>query len=424
MISCVNSMILFLCYRLKECPSGSLVRLDVIDLLKRSSAFKECQDETRKVFKAKYDNSLVVMRGLFDETRSDIELREESLYFTSLSEIKNLLIHFGDLIRQIRVSFNDIGEAQSKEIMQYVNDKCSNTLETLSLEIREKNVLRELRDEFQNVFALKLSGHLTNEIINASEIIQLSMIFPNLQELELDSTTLCTIIDEVMPKLLKLSVQLPEEKEANEASSIIIKFLQNNQQIKHLSVQHGSLELLKEVNRTQLESLNLIGFAENHKYYEGDSINFETVRDLSIDLGSAKEIPTKIMFKQLDRLRFAVQREFTKQWLQFMETQINPNLKQLDMDLSSLSLKHFLNLPEKLPELRVVKISCDSEFAANDVDLWMKKSQQINDFVLNIRMNSFEQNRLQQLLAKDWQVTYQPNEDETVLIDIKPKRYN
>lgn len=415
--------------RLKQCPSGSLIRLNLNDLLKRLHVFRESIDEARKVFNAKYEQSLFLFdgHGPFDGNHQNHIAEQHGLvHLTNLKVIKSLFSHFGDLVRRIQVSFDAIDENDANDIMNHINKNCFKTLEMLHLENCKENHLLELKNEFTNVRTLILLCSSNDEHISGD--FKMNKIFSNLYELHLKHMTTndWTIIEDKWPKLRKLSVQLSKAKEQNELqTSKLLNFIRINSQIDDLMIQHSSWRFLKKIIEIlpQLKSLSLINLSTNSVNYEGEPIDFKAVKYLFIESEYKHEIPTKMTFNQLDRLGLKFQYELTDDWLKLMTQQISPGVKHLDIEVDGLSLEQFLAVPGKLHVLESVNISCGSTFKPNDIVLFVKKSPRLNNLVLNIRLDSMDQDRLKQLLQNKWRITYRPGPDQSLIVTMECKRF-
>lgn len=111
----------------------------------------------------------------------------------------------------------------------------------------------------------------------------------------------------------------------------IIHFLKRNRDIDSLTVEHMTLNFLKQVNEIlpALRNLTLISLSEDYSQnYSGGDIRMD-VEELSIKLIDI--FPKNIFFNRLNTLKLEIDGQLTGDWLEFLTYQINPDLKHIEI---------------------------------------------------------------------------------------------
>lgn len=410
--------------------SSLLHKLNLIELLmKTNSDPKLSLDDARELFKSNFSHFGFIFDGpLTDDDGYVIKtLTNTSIpyYFIDhLSTIQSFLDNFGSVVQWIMIDFRLMSPEEGRQIVDYVNDKCAQTLRFLYLRGCKGEVLDGISIAFENVEEVSFSSNSTHTLTLPSDR-KLNRIFPNIRSLFIEKTVVSdwTFIDGHLPGLKNLFVTLPQLKDENEIDeSQITNFFKSNNQVEYLTITNTSLKLLSEANKIlpKLTNLTLIHLSNDYSNYQGAPINFATVKHLKLTPSHAEDIPDNTMFDHLEGLTLNLtQNHFNDKWLQFVANQVNANLTVLFLDAADLIKEQFLAIAEQMPNLETVHISCDSRFVANDIVDFIKKSKSLNEIELTIQMADTETDRLRSILSGRWGMKEQTQIADKVKIILK-----
>lgn len=324
-----------------------------------------------------------------------------------LNAIENILDIFGCVIYSILVDFQEIDSNDGKQIVEYINDQCSDTLEKIQLLNCKSSVLDRLRNEFKYMNEVKFSSSVSECLIFDRDDHQMSNIFPTLNSLHVHHTTPSdwTFIKGKFEQLRVLDVHLPQTIRDDTINGWHISSLfMNNQRIRDLTIVNPTLKLLKVVNEKlrQLESLNIVGLSDNYLSILNKPFQFRPLQQLMLHPNHENQIPRKINFPKLKELTLQIERNLTSKWMRFVSERIDSNLVELNLQTQELAREYFDAIPSIWPGLNEVNISCQSEFTANNVLNFMDESKELTSFKLEIRIDQLENKRLVQQLDNMW----------------------
>lgn len=408
--------------RLKDCPPNSLKQLDMNGLLKRSQISGTCMFEARKTFKRKYVNTMFRLHGPFKKYVKLIEDDSKSIDINNFMMIKFLLIHFGDLIHRLSITFNGIDVALGREIVTLINHKSTEFLEVLELISCKGNILDSIKIPFKNMFSFCFSSDPIERLEITAESRQLNQFAPDLYSLKLEDMKESdwAFFNGTCPQLRKLTVSLRKSTDENKVDTQhVIRFLQENPTIGVIAIANCSLTLLKEINDIlpQLEKMYISNLSEDYMNYDGEAIHFKNVQYVSID-SDYDEVPAGIVFSHLDKISLSIGR-FEHKWIEFLNRQVNSDVKVLDIQVDDITKAHFLSIAEKLRHLERAEFVCPLSFTADDINDFLDKCHTLDDIILKIPMELSERERLTEILPVKLNVKYYTHVDKTVIVEIK-----
>lgn len=393
------------------CHPGSLIDLRLFDLLEKSNVNEQCLDEARRTFERNYNESFFLLIAPFNGAKNPQEIKETAksvmIFHKNINVIKGIFNNFGNLLHRIMLSFERIKIDDGEQIIQSINGQCSDSLEVITIKGCQPNLLRQLNNTFKNVHTLTFSSSPPHPLEIGS--VQMNMIFPNVKVLRLDlgKPSEWTNFNGTFPKLAELSVNLAKSG-AKHASYVshIVDFLKINKQIVDLALTHSSLSLLKEVNDilVNLKTLHLNVIGENYLNYEGDPIEFHSVRILDIVSEEDQETPEKIEFPKLNKLRLTLDHSITSKWIKFLVEQVNSKLKILEIITEdTIAMEQFLDIPERIPNMREITIDDSTSYLqAREIMSFLKACKQCTYVNFNIRMEQSDKDELKGILWKHW----------------------
>lgn len=412
------------------CPKGSLDDMELLDLMKKSRINKECMDEARKVFKMHFSNNIFAAQGPMVDDKQAVfyETTYKVIYLQNMDVIEYLLNNFGDLISKFEVSFDSIHMTNGRKIIKYINSNSSKTLETLLLEGCKGNVLNDLSKQFTYVYQLSFASSSTNKQFVKLKNPKLYELFRELYFLSLNCkwTDDWILFNGNFPKLRKLHVRMPHEKQQNNVhTSHFIRFLNKNPQIEMLTIENTNVRILSEVNAVlkQLDNLNLNSLSQNYDNFDCEPIEFKTVQYLTIESMDGDKVPHKIAFNQVQSVGLTIEQQFDEKWIDFLVMISNQQLQKFVIDTEELPNEALWQIPNLLFSMNNFYVSCKSTYTADDVIEFLKRGQLLREVDLHVFMDEADQERLKQTLSADWIVSCRSYPDNTVIIRLRHKEY-
>lgn len=342
-----------------------------------------------------------------DEKRSAVILR-------SFSAFEKVFEVFGHLIQYFKIYFDYIDRSSGQKIVEYVNECCSESLKMLTLEDCKENVLDGLNKTFPNILESTFSSSSSKKLVVQPDTQTLNELFPALNQLQIEYTRASDWekIGYEFPHLTCVHVNLPRLKvEELPDETYVVDLIKRSPEIKHFSIKHSSLTLLKEVNDIlpQLDNLELHYLAKNYFEFCGDPIRFENVIALTVfEDQSDFRTPEKIHFHRVEQLTLNLQPEFTDTWFDFIDKQLNQTITTFNLTVGILSNEHLSNIPTVLPNLKTAVIRCGTDFTAGEIMTFLGKSEHLKIVELIIQMEKLEQNNLKSKLQGKWRYAIHP----------------
>lgn len=400
----------------QDCEESNIMKLSLSEIVNKSN--EGCLCVLRKVFQRKYNVTIFKLIGPFTDDKansiSEDDIRSTA-YIRNFDLIKLFLKNFGEFVYFIEINFEKMDEQQGKEIVKCINEKTSESLLMLRLLSCKGCVLDELKKPFQNVVSTNFSSSYSQSLVVPTDAPKFNVIFPSLTCLSIEYTRITDwkLIGDDIEKLDFLYIDLPKEDfEGLPNENYVENLVRKNPNIHTLSIQHSSLSLLKELNEKlpKLGSLELRFLSKDYKNYQGNSINFEHVKFLTIHIDHNDDrIPDGIIFQQIQVLDLNIRPEFTDNWIDFIDTQINQNISRFELYTCLLSSEHLVEITEKLTTLEYSVISCGTQFKAIEIITFLRKIETIKNAVFDIRMTKSEQYILKSKLKKAWKCEINPS---------------
>lgn len=395
----------------QDCTACSLSKLSLHELLSKAEIDEHCLSVARELFRQNYGSTKFHLSGPFqsDETNAIDETNQQHIYIQNIRLVKMLLKWFGDLIRKLDISFENIDGCPGREIIENVNKNCSESLVRLEMRNCKEFVLDNLKNTFPHMRTALFSSSQSKSLQITPDAVKLNQLFPNLESLMLEYTKKSDweLIGTQFPNLTMLAVELPNGKDPDRPDGVYVgNWLKSNPKIEILSIQHCTMNILKAANELllNLKNLELRFFSTEYLNYEGDPIHFNNVRQLTIHSNRSKdEVPEFIFFDQLQDLKLYVKPELTDKWTSFIGQQFNKNsIIKLVISTNVLTKARFNALSDLLPNLNGVSIDCSTDYTAKDIIKFIEKSNQLMTLRMKVPMEVMEERILRSKLQNKW----------------------
>ncbi|XP_055302998.1 uncharacterized protein LOC129568759 [Sitodiplosis mosellana] len=346
--------------------SGSSVDdMNLIALLNQGRKFKS---KTSEIFMRMYGEKPVEITDI----STPMVWNNRLLIDHSLAE--RFLSVFGDLIKSLAIKYVSIPVFRHKEIGNFVNFYCSETLLEFEVNDCSEGAFDGMQTPFKKVESVIFNGvweKLSNKSLGSNQL------FPEMRYLTLVYSN-GYILDENYPKLIELNLNAP--------NSNLLRLLQSNPQIQKMTVRDCSTNFLKMLN-DKLPKLEFISFDVPYDLdqYNGTLIKFDSVKYASIyDLsGSFKS--DKFHFKNLENFELLVEEDVNSEWALFMASLSGQ--KSLIISISNFTENVLPNLPLHLNSSIEVRLGCnliEIEPLAN----FLNSNKELKTLVLKCSKNS------------------------------------
>lgn len=231
------------------------------------------------------------------------------------------------------------------------------------------------------------------------------------------------------PLLEVFEVTIHKEKCQNDKDSVFItNFLLSHKQIRWLTLQHPSLNLINEANKelSELFSLTLRGWSENYTANYNQSIHFgDNLKFLRIKMFNEdeNEIPEMLIFEKVETLSLTLQYQFNKKWLEWLYNNINSNLTDFSLYAKEIEIKDFLSITKHVEQLNSLRISSPQLLVAENILNFMDRSYHVMNVDLEFLMDDDEIELLRISLPAVWDLRIFPADNEFSRTRLTFERY-
>lgn len=370
-----------------------LADMNIEELVNVAIRNKIKYDESISAYEQKYGNFQIEISDKFSISNDVVHI--------DYTEVENFLKIFGHIIKRLSIAYNVVPAYDLKKIGRFVNIYCSDTL----IEFQGRAVFDTMQKPFKSVERVSIKGELSSLEKDLNEL------FPEMQTLSL-SYTGTYIFNQHHPHLMELNYF---------TSNNITELIGNNSQIRKLKLQSTTMETLQTVNEI-LPKLKTFAFdlPNNLVTYQGLPIQFNRVRDVTInDLGGRKRIG-KIGFKQLKNLQLNLQSPqkilfAIDDWIAIIGE--NKGLNKLTIVGDKFRDSTFSRLSQQLNTLTEANFECYSDVKSQSITQFMERNPHIRRLALNFP-NGAEKllKNLTQSLDEDWKII--PENDKLTTLSL------
>lgn len=360
-----------------------------------------------KIYKSQWNNNIYLNHKSFTVHKFD-EIFKLFTYFGNhiskvvmslFDENQNILVQGYKYIRKIKSP-----DDEAKEMFKLMNKVLGKTLLDLKITENYTKPFQYVFHPFENVenFTLDSSDwkEAQSEIGSLkSDSLGLNEILPKLKRLNINQFTveddsLAVPFKELED--LKVRLTYPKAKEANG----IDKLIENNQQLKNVSIPLGSISLLKSVAKlSQLENLDIV-----IKYltdFNNEQLNFGSVKRLKVE-GNLNMIgfANNANFDQLEELEIIFDRNYLikrardgrllvtpNEWIKFIQK--NTQLKQLHLDFEQMYELQIVPLTGLFPNLVDASFTTNTVISSEAIVGFIKGSGKLNSLIIRTSLIQF-----------------------------------
>lgn len=402
--------------------------MDILDLINAARKNEDCSKAATEVFQQKYAEKFIEIEKFPNKYEKYPKQSNDSteLKITNLQAATNMINHFGHLIQNLALMFNEdkslcksIQRNEILNIFKAIDAHCRESLVKFALNYNGcgvNNVFNQIKGPFKHVKILTIFLYDMSEQAE-DRYLQLNAMFPNIQELgiDLNRNSDPLLNDCELPKLEKLSIGgLRYELNINEPT--FIDLLRKNPQITYLTLYDPSFPALRHVKKylNHLQELNIDTLVkespDSEKIEENDEIQFLTVERLHLRFGYKDCRPPKAVSFDVNALReialICDSGNLTDESLNFLlkYTKIQKLLAGSGLHNATL-----LKLIGQFPELKYAAFDFDEDVTVNNIIVFIKQTPSLNqlEFIYE-NTESFDVfvNQLQKELGSDFHVKF------------------
>lgn len=331
----------------------------------------------------------------------------DSIQIQNINVFIDLLQKFGSFLRAIKINFDGISEHDGTQLLNLMNEKCSKTLQYLTLQECKGSVLNELKTPFKvTTFTLKTSK--TGELQFSKNALKLNQLFPHVRILYLFNLKGLEwkFIGEFDLKELHLFLPKSKNKFINE--SHIEPFFKPHANINFVRVIFMTLNILQKLSECspKIDKLALDSFSENYLNVEltkSDLIRFN-VRELAIfSSHPSDKMHENVIFSQLEAFVMYLGYDLNENWMKFIDKQVNKRLNKINIKARNVDREYFLAIANKFPEMKSVNFQTLSIFVASDIVQFSERIKNLQEFHILCNITENETILLHKKLSKiDW----------------------
>lgn len=330
-----------------------------------------------------------------DEEEEIEEEKDEPTHFeySDRIEISNFemslktLKYFGKRIQKLQLLIADTEFSQSKQIMQYVNRFCSESLVEIEFDVWRGQTLHHITNSFRNVEHVSFHGSIPQMAL------ALNVTFPALQKLTFKSARGHTgYINSYFPYLEHISLS------ANILSSID-EFLAINSHIQSVYLAESPPNFLEKLNLL-LPNLKNLTFAQLN-IHDGQ-IRFENVQTLTLE--DSYSSPQNLLCPNLRELVVNLRTERYDNWIHFLKN--HPFLTKLYLNSFDTTKEQFQTITADLPNLVEMSISSWNSVGidANTIVEFLENHSELKRFHMDLFVGKDEE-ILRRKIDPQWTIT-------------------
>lgn len=298
---------------------------------------------------------------------------------------------FGGSISNLIIEFVYIPRRKHREIAEFVNEYCSDTLLQFASKMCTERTFDGVQKPFKNVTNVIFSGEWMELSENA---IGLNALFPEMRYLTLNYSA-GYILEHHYPQLSELNLIAPNRAYA--------KLFEMNPQVKKLQITECFAEFLyiASVKLPNLESL-IFDMPKDLQDYREPMVQFESLKNVSITDFYHYLRADKIAFRNLERLELFVDENIDDELINFLKR--TDGQKSIIVAMGNISDSVYTELPNDLDSLIEVRIDCNLGEIKSVVQ-FLENNIQMERLLLGCPRNSTEFiESLTTQLDKKWEI--------------------
>lgn len=308
------------------------MKLDLDDLLGLAEMNQKLSSD---VFRRKYSNRRIVITD-FEQVKEKPKLSIDNAFIVIKDFEMSLTVlkFFGKHILNLNLISDGTNQTNFHKLLNAANEYCSESLVEFGLQLDQPIAIPPMLKPFENVKRVSIK----NEMPLIDSDAHMNGTFPALSALSISGWSADTdYVNCHFPDLEHLIAETPNEH-------LIADLVFQNPQIREISVQSGSLDLLLIIKEAlpNLEHLSIGWFDVHNK-----EIHFDNVTKFSMEMTA--DSPDNFYFPHLQELEIYYHSNFFNEWIHFTES--HRQLSRFQLKYWSMDDDQFEKLTSHLPNL-------------------------------------------------------------------------
>lgn len=379
------------------CLEKIFIFLNLEDLVNVACANKHLQLATYAPYARKIAKKTTKI-NLFEDSRSGIIDKEDTVVIENFKTILQMLRCFGHIVTNINVwvATSELHHIYHR-VCSYITEYCAKTLQ--AIEMNEARGLQAFNKPFPKIESFQLSDSLP-------ENCNLSEIFPNLRRLICVSYCDPGSITPVhFSKLDHLSFLLIDSSATERAKQIIYDILRLNRQLRSFGISITNFDDLQFYAEYlgSIESLHIdiqYGFQSKHL------IRVQNVRSLTVKFWDVKNIHFPLLINQLMELTVGGDFEWNKSFYEFIKE--HKFLEKITFECENLlSSEDSLEIAKELPSVQtitVLPLNFRQIPSIDTITSYLSIFRSLKCLHFNSLYNSMSENGMRSRYGQEWHI--------------------
>lgn len=374
-------------------------------LILSASRSAQCYSEARAAFNRTYSKTNFFIDGT---NGGVLDYNKQIVRIQNFNVTQNMLNKFGDMVQFLNISFADMNQVKSSEIVKSITANSSDSLKELYLNHCYGKVLNQMNRPFWNVTIASFTTRYRFE--SGSNALKLNKLLPKLKRLHIrvDNIDNLEFVGDQFLELRSLILDIPEQ--INMPLSAIENLFRASPKINTLTIYRTSLNLLRIANRLlpNLKVLRLFEFS--YDYFAGNQIRFKHVIHLHITSTreyKSNRIPYYLVFHQLRKVSLNIDFDFTDDWIYFLDRDDRTNnIEVIDVKTKSITTELMNLFGEHLPNTKVASITSEQKISADAIIGLLNQCKQLLNLQIQVAlMDVAERKHLDESLQHEWDIS-------------------
>lgn len=375
--------------------------LELADLFNVIETHSDLSYVTGKVFHHKYRfNRLEISTQNLDGFEQVIkEPFKEAPNLLTIHDVQlalKVLKHFGEYFQEIKFSYlYDLSEFNLNQITRLLNEKCSNSLIQLELEMRH-----DLLEKFTGPFAAVEDLTIGSRNVQFSEGIRLNDLFPQLKRLKLVlSKSSYNFINSTFPNLEHFHIYTSETNHLNDGN--VRELIHKNPTIRSIEPLIRDSSLLEYISQhlPNVEHLTIYSALNGN-------FQFKNLKSLDFSFGDVDSID-KLSMPCLESLKFKYFPIQSSKWMAFFKNYTQLRHLHFANTFSMHRLRNLDELTADLEHLTEVTIEMIIDDEIDPIAAFLSNHKELNrcSFPANV-FQPEKQQILRERLEDQWIVDF------------------
>jgi len=375
-------------------PRRNFSRSDDYDLIDLTQIYSINTLASKVLFIYKYDEFTFHVRHDIFQSEPYYE-KKNIIKLYNIDFALKLFEMFGNLITNLKIDYETLPTKKINVINEQITKYCLNSLNHLEIGYIVGDELISLKGTFskaENVSIVNQSNESEIGILNTNGM-NLKEMFPKVRRFsfEVVSFTDPKCFEHNFPHLEHLNLNLREKNHEH-----IERIIKLNPQLKSISLNGASWNLLKKINQ-HIPTLISLKFTNlDSTKYEGEDIHFQNLKYFEFDDYTKSVVKSHISFGSLEE--FDCYYSFDKFYDAFIQ---NKHLKKIR--IGGINNEQLLEIAEKLTNLEEMFTFYDTNGSTEEVIQFLQKAHNLQ-LIAFAQIDPITQTAIEEQLGNEWKI--------------------